>query len=44
MLDDSVSYKHTAIFGLKKAVDHVTVVCCSYVSGTDKKTGYWVKG
>jgi hypothetical protein len=34
--DGSLCYKHTTLSGLKKAMDHVTVLCCSNTSGTDK--------
>jgi hypothetical protein len=35
--DSSLSYKHTTVSGSKKAVDIVTVLCCSNMSGTDKR-------
>ncbi|KFM57726.1 Tigger transposable element-derived protein 4, partial [Stegodyphus mimosarum] len=35
--DSSLSYKHVALFGSKKATDRVTVLCFSNVPGTDKR-------
>jgi hypothetical protein len=47
MLDSSLIYKHAALSGSKKAMDHVTVLCCSSMSGNDKwkllVIGKWVK-
>jgi hypothetical protein len=37
MPDGSLSYKHTTLSGSKKAMDHVTVLCSSDTSGTDKR-------
>jgi hypothetical protein len=34
--DGSLTYKHTTLSSSKKAMDHVTVLCCSIMSGTDK--------
>jgi hypothetical protein len=34
--DGSLNYKHTTLSGSKKAMDRVTVLCCSNMSGTDK--------
>ncbi|KFM63964.1 Tigger transposable element-derived protein 4, partial [Stegodyphus mimosarum] len=34
--DGSLSYKHVAFSGSKKAMHRVTVLCCSNMSGTDK--------
>jgi hypothetical protein len=36
MTDGSLSYKHTTLSGSKKAMDRVTVLSCSSMSGTDK--------
>jgi hypothetical protein len=36
-LDGSLSYKHSTLSGSKKATDCVTVLCCSNMSGTDKR-------
>lgn len=33
----SLSYKRVALSGSKKAMDRVTVLCCSNMSGTDKR-------
>jgi hypothetical protein len=35
--DSSLSYKHATLSGSKKAVDRETVMCCSNMSGTDKR-------
>jgi hypothetical protein len=35
--DGSSSYKHVALSGSKKAMDRVTVLCCSNMSGSDKR-------
>lgn len=35
--DGSLCYKHVALSGSKKAMDRVTVLCCSNMSGTDKR-------
>jgi hypothetical protein len=45
MPDDSLCYKHVKLLGSKKAMDRITVLCCSNMSGTDKKraVGYWEK-
>jgi hypothetical protein len=37
MPDNFLNYKHTTLFGSKKAVDCITVLCCSNISGTDKQ-------
>jgi hypothetical protein len=37
MLDGSLCYKLVKLLGSKKAMDRITVVCCSNMSGTDKK-------
>jgi hypothetical protein len=37
MPDGSLCYKHVKLLGSKKAVDRITVLCCSNMSGTDKK-------
>jgi hypothetical protein len=36
MPDGSISYRHIILFGSKKALDPVTVLCSSNMSGTDK--------
>jgi hypothetical protein len=36
MPDDSLRYKHEIVSGSKKATVHVTLLCCSNISGTDK--------
>jgi hypothetical protein len=36
MLDGSLSYEHATLSNSKKAVDHVTELCCSNMPGTDK--------
>jgi hypothetical protein len=36
MPDRFLSYKHTTLSGSKKAMDCVTVLCCSSMTGTDK--------
>jgi hypothetical protein len=36
MPDCSLSYKHATVSGSKKAIDRVTVLCCSNMTGTDK--------
>jgi hypothetical protein len=33
----SLCCKHIQLLGSKKAMDHITVLCCSNMSGTDKK-------
>jgi hypothetical protein len=35
--DGSLCCKHVKLLGSKKAMDCITVLCCSNVSGTDKK-------
>jgi hypothetical protein len=35
--DGSVCYKYVQLLGSKKAMDRITVLCCSNMSGTDKK-------
>ncbi|KFM74814.1 Copia protein, partial [Stegodyphus mimosarum] len=35
--DSSLSYKHIALSGSKKAMDSITILCCSNMSGTDKR-------
>ncbi|XP_028677229.1 tigger transposable element-derived protein 4-like [Erpetoichthys calabaricus] len=35
--DGSLSYNHVALSGSKKVMDRVTVLCCSNMSGTDKR-------
>ena len=35
--DGSLSYSYAALSGSKKAMDRVTVLCCSNMSGTDKR-------
>lgn len=35
--DGSLTYKHVELSGSKKAMDRVTVLCCSNMSGTDKR-------
>jgi hypothetical protein len=37
MPDGSLSYKHEIVSGSKKATDHVTLLCCSNISGTGKR-------
>jgi hypothetical protein len=37
MPDGSISYRQTILSGSKKALDHVTVLCSSNMSGTDKQ-------
>jgi hypothetical protein len=37
MPDGSLCYKHVKLLGSKKAMDHIIVLCCSHMSGTDKK-------
>jgi hypothetical protein len=34
--DGSLTYKYANLSSSKKAMDHVTVLCCSIMSGTDK--------
>jgi hypothetical protein len=36
MPDGSLSYEHKTVSGSKKATDHVNVLCCSNISGTNK--------
>jgi hypothetical protein len=33
----NLCYKHVKLLGSKKAMDHITVLCCSNMSGTDNK-------
>lgn len=35
--DGSLTYRHQNISGYKKAMDRVTVLCCTNMAGTDKK-------
>jgi hypothetical protein len=35
--DGSICYKHVQLLGSKNAMDRITVLCCSNMSGTDKK-------
>ncbi|XP_035212025.1 tigger transposable element-derived protein 6-like [Stegodyphus dumicola] len=35
--DGSLCYKHIALTGYKKAMDRITVLCCTNMSGTDKR-------
>lgn len=35
--DGSLTYRHQIISGYKKAMDRVTVLCCTNMAGTDKK-------
>jgi hypothetical protein len=35
--DGSLCYEHVKLLGSKKAMDRITVLCCSNMSGTDKK-------
>ena len=35
--DGSLTYRHETISGWKKAMDRVTVLCCTNMTGTDKK-------
>jgi hypothetical protein len=44
--DGSLSYKHATLSGPEKPMDHLTVLCCSNMSGTHKNkvAGYWEKG
>jgi hypothetical protein len=37
MTDDSLCYEHVKLLGSKKAVDRIIVLCCSNMSGTDKR-------
>jgi hypothetical protein len=37
MPDGSLCYKHVKLLGSKKAMDRITVLCSSNMSGTDKK-------
>ena len=37
MPDGSLCYKHDTLSSSKKAMDRVTVLCCSNMSGTDKR-------
>jgi hypothetical protein len=36
MPDGSLSYKHATLPGSKKAIDCVTVLCCTNMSGSNK--------
>jgi hypothetical protein len=35
--DGSLCYKHVKLLASKKAMNRITVLCCSNMSGTDKK-------
>ncbi|XP_035204715.1 tigger transposable element-derived protein 6-like [Stegodyphus dumicola] len=35
--DGSLCYKHIALTGYKKVMDRITVLCCTNMSGSDKR-------
>jgi hypothetical protein len=44
MSDGSLSYEQATLHGWKKAMDHVTVLHCSNMSGTDKRKLLVIRG